>query len=125
MNKLAPALMLSMLVSFAGGAARAADPKPAKAEAAKADAKPAGKEVTLKGTFGCAKCSFKQADHCQNVIKVKDGGKEVTYEVAKNAVSDDNHETVCHSPGKQATVTGTVSKADGKNVVTASKIKFD
>jgi Family of unknown function (DUF6370) len=122
MNKLASLLVLSLFVSFAAtGAARAADPKPAKAEAAKPAA---GKEVTLKGTLGCAKCAFKEAKACQNVLKVKEGGKEVSYTLAKNAVSEENHEAVC-SGTKPATVTGTVSEAGGKKVLTASAIKME
>jgi hypothetical protein len=120
MNKLA-ALVLSVFVSFAvAGAARAAEPKPAKPAAAK----PAGKEVTLTGTLGCAKCAFKEAKACQNVLKVKEGGKEVSYTLAKNAVSEENHEAVC-SGTKPATVTGTVSEEGGKKILTASAIKVE
>jgi hypothetical protein len=101
-------------------AAHAADKKTAPAEAAK----PAGKEVTLSGTLGCGKCAFHEAKQCQNVLKVKEAGKEVSYQVADNAVSKENHEQVCSGP-KAATVKGTVSEAGGKKVVTPSEIKFD
>ena len=109
-------------LSLAAGA-RAADkaPAPAKAQAA---AEPDGKEVTLTGTLGCGKCSFKETKQCGNVLKVKEGGKQVSYEIAKNGVSDDNHEAVCHNAGKKATVKGTVSEEGGKKVLTASDNKF-
>ena len=124
MKNITSLLVLSLFVVLAGGAARAADDKPAKPKAAESGKAAAGKEVTLSGTFGCGKCSFKEAKQCQNVLKVKDGGKDVSYTLAKNAVSEDNHEAVC-STTKPATVTGTVSEEKGKKVLTASAIKFD
>jgi hypothetical protein len=125
--KLAPTVLLvaSFLVVPLAARADSADKKPAKAEAAAM--KPAGKEVTLTGTYGCAKCSFKdkEAKACQNVFKVKEGGKEVSYEVAQNQVAKDHHDAICHSPPKPATVKGTVSKEDGKRTLTASEITFN
>jgi hypothetical protein len=122
MKKLISGLLGSVLVVSLAASTWAADPKPAKAEATA----PAGKEVTLTGTFGCAKCSFKEAKKCQNVFKVKDGAKESTYEIADNPVSKEHHEDVCHaSGGKPATVTGTVAEVGGKKVLTASAIKLN
>jgi hypothetical protein len=119
---LSMALGSLLMFSLATGA-RAGDDKPAKKPEAAAPAK-AGKEVTLTGTFGCAKCSFKEAKACQNVLKVKEGGKEVTYELAKNPVGQAHHEDICHAPGgKPATVKGTVSEEGGKKILTASEIK--
>jgi len=121
--KLTPSILLlaSFLIIPIAARADSAEKKAAKTEAAK----PAGKEVTLTGTFGCAKCSFKEAKACQNVLKVKKGGKEVTYELADNQVSKDHHEAICHDPGKPATVKGAVSEEGGKKVLTASDIKFN
>ena len=118
-------LVASLLVLPVVAHADSADKKAAKAEAAAA--KPAGKEVTLTGSYGCAKCSFKEKDakSCSNVLKVKEGGKEVTYEVAKNQVAQDHHDAICHSPPKAATVKGTVSVEGGKKVLTASDITFN
>jgi hypothetical protein len=122
MKKLTTALLGSLLVISLAASARAADTKPAKAEAAA----PAGKEVTLNGTFGCAKCSFKEAKKCQNVFKVKDGAKESTYEIADNAVSKAHHEDICHAPGgKPATMKGTVAEKGGKKVLTPSEITLN
>jgi hypothetical protein len=125
MKKLASLVLGSLMVLSLAAAtsASAADKqkKPAKTEAAA----PAGKETVLTGTFGCAKCSFKEADKCQNVLKVKEGAKVTTYEVADNAVSQEHHEDVCHATGgKQATVKGTVSEEGGKKIVTPSEIKL-
>jgi hypothetical protein len=132
MKKLSTFLM-SLGFAFALSAgARAADKAPAdKAPAAKAPADTAaakGKEVTLSGDLGCGKCNFKTTKECQNVLKVSDGGKDVMYYLAKNDVSEKNHEEVC-SGTKPATVTGMLSDegkgAKKKKLLTASAIKFN
>src|SRR5439155_20221553 len=38
-----------------------------------------GKEVTLKGTLMCAKCSLGKTTECTTAIQVKEGDKTVTY----------------------------------------------
>jgi hypothetical protein len=120
-------LTLALLASLTllVGAARADAPAPKAAAASDA------KEVTLKGTLGCAKCSFHEAKACENVLKVKQSGsseKVETYVLADNDVSKANHEKVC-GPSSPATVTGTVtknkSKKDRRKVLTASAIQFD
>lgn len=116
-------LVASLLILPLSSRADAAAKKSKKAHAAATQ--PAGKEVTLTGSFGCAKCSFKEADACRNILKVKEGGKDVTYELGDNQTSKDQHEAICHSPGKPATVTGTVSEVAGKKTITASEIKFN
>ena len=119
-------LLVTALALLLGAApARAGDPAPAAKAAAPA------KEVTLKGTLGCGKCSFHEAKACENVLKVKSGDKTESYVLADNAVSRANHEKVC-GPSSPATVTGTVSKPkpgakkkDGRKVLTASAITFE
>jgi hypothetical protein len=126
--RISTALLVAALALLGTTAARASDaPPPAKAAASAS----AAKEITLKGTLGCAKCSFHEAKACENVLKVKDGDKTETYVLADNAVSRANHEKVC-GPSSPATVTGTVSKPqpgakkkDGRKVLTASAITFD
>jgi hypothetical protein len=116
------ALVMASALLLAAPAARAGDPPPAAKAAAPAQ------EVTLKGTLGCGKCSFHEAKACENVLKVDEGGKVETYVLARNAVSEANHEKVC-GPSSPATVTGTVSKSksktDRRKVLTASAITFD
>jgi hypothetical protein len=116
------ALLASLTLLAGAGPARAEAPAP------KAAAAPEAKEVTLKGTLGCAKCSFHEAKACENVLKVADGEKVETYVLADNDVSKANHEKVC-GPSSPATVTGTVtknkSKKDRRKVLTASAIKFE
>jgi hypothetical protein len=124
------ALLLGSLCSL-GLAASARAGEPADKAAPTGAAKPAAveaasTEVTLKGTLGCGKCSFHEAKACQNVLKVKrpGGGKDDSYLLADNDVSRANHEKVC-GPASPATVTGTISKGNGKKVLTATAIKFD
>ena len=124
-------LVMSLAFAFTLSAgARAADKAPAdKAPAAKAgDTAAKGKEVTLSGDLGCGKCNFKTTKECQNILKVSDSGKDVMYYLAKNDVSEKNHEEVC-SGTKPATVTGVLSEegkgAKKKKLLTASAIKID
>jgi hypothetical protein len=121
---LAAALSLVSISVSAAPAGTAA--VPAKDGAAQSGAK----EVTLKGSLGCGKCSFHEAKACENVLKVQAGDKVETYLLADNEVSKANHEKVC-GPASPATVTGTVTESKGKGgkpgkkVLTASSIKFD
>jgi hypothetical protein len=118
---LALALTLTVAASAhaEGPAKDAAPPKAAPAKASDA------KEVTLKGMLGCGKCSFQEAKACQNVLKVQDGDKQVSYDLADNEVARANHEKVC-GPASPATVTGTVGKGKkGRNTLTASAITFE
>ncbi len=119
-------LAAALLALLSTTSARADAPAPA-AEKTAAPAK-SGKEITLHGTLGCGKCSFREATACQNVLKVKNGAKEDTYVLADNAVSQANHDKVC-GPTSPATITGAVSKPDkrshGRKVLTASAIKFE
>lgn len=120
---LSATFMLLGVLLLAASPARADEAKPAKPPAAAA--KPAApKEVTLTGTLGCAKCSFKESNACQNVLKVKESGKEVSYLVEKNSVIDAQHQELCGSERKSATVKGTVSEAGGKKVLNPSEVKF-
>src|SRR5581483_2368125 len=120
------AFIMSLAFAFTLSAgARAADKEPT-AKAGGTAAK--GKEVTLSGDLGCGKCNFKTTKECQNVLKVSEGGKDVMYYLAKNDVSNQNHDEVC-SGTKPATVTGMVSEegkgAKKKKVMTASAIKLN
>jgi hypothetical protein len=81
------------------------------------------KEQTLTGKAMCAKCELNQADKCTNALQVagKDG-KVTTYILAENKVSKDFHGKVCKGTLDGVSVTGSVAKVDGKQVITASKI---
>jgi hypothetical protein len=122
------AFVMTLAFAFTLSAgARAADKAPA-AKAGDTAAAAKGKEVTLSGDLGCGKCNFKTTKECQNVLKVSESGKDVMYYLAKNDISDKNHDEVC-SGSKPATVTGVVSEegkgAKKKKLLTASAIKIN
>jgi hypothetical protein len=81
------------------------------------------KAVTITGNMVCGKCKLHETSSCQNVIQVEKGGKTVNYYLAKNDVSDAQHEDVCHGDGKKMTATGTVEEKDGKMTLTATKLE--
>ena len=83
----------------------------------------AADEKTITGDGMCAKCELKEAKECQNAIKVKEGGKTVTYYLVQNDVSKKFHKNVCKSTEK-VKATGTVKEVDGKKELTASKIEL-
>jgi hypothetical protein len=68
------------------------------------------KEVTLKGTQQCAKCSLKLEGikECQDVLTVKDGDKTINYFLVKGEVK---HQ--CQGTKADVELKGTVSEKDG------------
>jgi hypothetical protein len=82
------------------------------------------KPVTLKGTLMCAKCELGEASKCQTVIRVKEGGKEVTYFLKDKGNKEAYHEEVCGGGRMQGTVTGIVSEKDGKKWITPTKVEY-
>jgi len=81
------------------------------------------KDTTITGNMVCGKCKLHETSSCQNVIQVEKGGKTVNYYLAKNDVSDAQHDEVCKNDGKKMTATGTVEEKDGKKVLTATKLE--
>ena len=90
---------------------------------ANAEDKKEGKEVTLKGTMVCGKCTLKETDECSNVLQVKDGKKTVNYYLQDEGKPEKYHQC---PPGKkaEATVTGVVTKKGGKMYIKASKVEL-
>jgi Family of unknown function (DUF6370) len=82
------------------------------------------KEVTLKGQVMCAHCELKEGGKCQTVIRVKDGGEEVTYYFKDKGAKETYHEPVCGGGRRDATVTGTVTEKDGKKWITPAKVEY-
>jgi hypothetical protein len=81
------------------------------------------KETTITGNMVCGKCKLHETKSCQNVIQVETDGKTVNYYLAKNDVSDAQHEDVCHGDTKKMTATGTVTEKDGKEILTVTKLE--
>jgi hypothetical protein len=86
------------------------------------------KDVTITGEGLCAKCALKEEPTCQNVVIVKEDGKEVKYYLERNAVAKKAHGSsgICQAT-KDATVKvkvkGDVVEKDGKNILTATSIE--
>jgi hypothetical protein len=83
--------------------------------------------VTIEGDGICAKCALKETPSCQNVVIVKEGGKEVKYYLAPNPVSKKYHGAsgICSATTDapvKTKVTGTVAEKDGKKVITATAV---
>jgi hypothetical protein len=82
------------------------------------------KEVALRGTVLCAHCALKETKKCQTAIQVKEGGKTVTYYFKDKGMKEEYHEAVCGGSRREGTVTGTVSRQDGKNWITPTKVQY-
>lgn len=78
-------------------------------------------EVEIKGVGQCAKCSLKVTDSCQNAIVTTVDGKNVTYYLEKNDVSDAFHSKVCNTPA-DVVAKGTVAEKEGKKILTVTTI---
>jgi hypothetical protein len=84
---------------------------------------PAGKKVTKKGSLVCGKCTLKECDKCTNVLQVKEGGKTVSYFLKDKGNKEKYHKLVCPANAMaDATVTGTLTEADGKKWITPTKV---
>ncbi len=84
------------------------------------------KEVTLKGTILCAKCTLKETDDCTNAIRVKEEDKEVVYYFDDKGKKEKYHKKICQKPA-EGSVKGTVSEKDGKKYIKPVEggVKFD
>jgi hypothetical protein len=80
--------------------------------------------VTLKGEVMCGKCELKETPKCATVIRVKEGGKEVTYYFLDKGTGEEYHEAVCGGGRKEAAVTGTVTEKEGKKYITPTKVEY-
>jgi hypothetical protein len=81
----------------------------------------AAEEKTITGEGQCAKCALNETKACQNAIVTDEGGKKVTYYLAKNAVSKAFHKNICQQT-KTIKATGEVKEEAGKMVLTPTKI---
>ena len=123
MKKMFPmfAFVAVLGLGFSAMAAKPDTAEKADQKAEKADKAPA-KEVTVKGTAKCAKCSLKEADKCQATLVTKDGDKEVKYYVTGKEGSA-LHKEICTADKENVTVTGKVTEKDGKKMLAATKVE--
>jgi hypothetical protein len=82
------------------------------------DDKDKKKEVTLKGTCGCAKCIFKldksfTKGKCMNAILVKKDDKEIIYVLKDKGRDEKYHGKICTAK-QEGSVTGVVDKKSQK-----------
>ena len=82
------------------------------------------KEVTLKGTLMCAKCSLGKTSECTTAIQVKEGDKTVTYYLDDKGAGEEHHEPICGGAKKEGTVVGTVREKDGQKYIKPSKVTY-
>lgn len=82
------------------------------------------KEVTLKGLVACGKCKLEVDAECATVIVVKGADKkDVVYYFDKKG-HDKFHADVCGDP-KNGSVTGVVSEANKKKLITVKEVKYE
>lgn len=81
------------------------------------------KQVTLEGNITCAKCELNKEKACATVIVVKKDGKDVIYYFDDKAHKE-HHAKIC-TEGKKGKVTGTLSKKNGKEIITVTKVEFN
>jgi hypothetical protein len=87
----------------------------------------AAEDKTITGGAVCAKCALKEQATCQNVVMVKEDGKEVKYYL-DGPESKKAHQPLGICGAKKdapvkVKVTGTCEKKDDKLVITVSKIE--
>jgi uncharacterized protein DUF6370 len=83
-----------------------------------------GKEVTLKGTLLCAKCTLGKTAECTTAIQVKEGDKTVTYYLDDKGAGEEHHEPICGGAKKDGTVVGTVEDRKGQKYIKPSKVVY-
>lgn len=115
MLRYALALVLGVsIVALANFAATAQD--------AKKEAKDTTK--TIEGKMVCGKCTLGETDKCSNVVKVKEGGKDVKYYISDKGNKEKYHKDVC--PGQsevEVKVTGKIVEKDGKKTIEDAKVE--
>jgi hypothetical protein len=83
---------------------------------------------TLKGIITCGKCGLRTPGltKCANVIKVKEGDKDVVYWFKDKGGKEPYHKQIC-TDEKPGSVTGKISEKGGKKYITPEKdgVKFD
>lgn len=99
---------------FAALTAFAAEKAPSKEDSAK--------EESFTGWAQCAKCALGLTNSCQNALVVTKDGKEETFFLTQNAVSQDFHSNVC-SGQVEVKVTGVAKGPVGEREIVAAKIE--
>jgi hypothetical protein len=83
----------------------------------------AGTETTITGTAVCAKCALHESKKCETVVKATTDGKEVVYYLTGKEAKKFHHNICTSDAGEKVTVTGKLTKKDGKEMLRATKIE--
>jgi hypothetical protein len=113
LTSLIAAALLTAASVFAAAGGEAAAPKAAQ---------DSGKVETFTGWGQCAKCSLGLTASCQNALVVTKDGKEETFFLAQNPLSQDFHSSLC-SGQMEIAVTGTAKGPVGEREIVATKIE--
>lgn len=81
------------------------------------------KEVTLKGKIACGKCELNVDAECATVIVVTQDKKSVVYYFDSKG-HEKHHDSICAN-AKKGSVTGVVSEANKKKVITVKSVTFE
>lgn len=82
------------------------------------------KEVTLKGTLLCAKCTLGQTADCTTVIQVKEGNRTVTYFLDDKGAGEDYHDAICTGK-KDGIVVGVIEERAVRKYIKPSKVTYE
>jgi hypothetical protein len=79
---------------------------------------------TIEGKMVCGKCSLGETSACSNVVKVKEGGKEVKYYITDKGNKEKYHKDVCPGGSEvDVKVTGKIVEKDGKKTIEDAKVE--
>jgi hypothetical protein len=79
---------------------------------------------TIEGKMVCGKCTLSETKACCNVVKVKEGGKEVHYYIKDAGAKAPYHKAICPAGNEEAVkVTGKVVEKDGKKWIENAKVE--
>lgn len=90
------------------------------------DAKKDAKDTkTIEGKMVCSKCTLGETKACGHAVKVKEGGKEVTYYLADKGGKEKYHKDVCPGGSElEVKVTGKLTEKDGKKTIADPKVEI-
>lgn len=79
---------------------------------------------TIEGKMVCGKCTLNETKACSNVVKVKEGDKDVLYYIADKGNKESYHKGVCPGGSEvEVKVTGKVAEKDGKKTISDAKVE--
>ena len=89
------------------------------------DAKKDKDTKTIEGKMVCGKCSLGETKTCTNVVKVKEGGKDVNYYLTDKGNKEKYHKDVCPGGSEvEVKVTGKIVEKDGKKMIEDPKVEI-